>query len=219
MSDTVSATQFWTLGDVRMNFLAPEGGSPQPEVGSSHIAGGANSTYSSPSSDREFRHLGGRFPVAWPRCRRPYPTDGFSLCGRGGRQRSTGCHRWCPALNLTGACLRPPWPRPACPVTRSSSCVRPGRRLEQAPPAPCGHPVAGATPVGGRPQAHRAYRCLNCSPGRPLDRSGLSPAGAAVRIVCARVPSALVPPAAAPGEVLSPSSAATTSVPPAMAAT
>lgn len=83
MSDTVSATQFWTLGDVRMNFLAPEGGSPQPEVGSSHIAGGANSTYSSPSSDREFRHLGGRFPVAWPRCRRPYPTDGFSLCGRG----------------------------------------------------------------------------------------------------------------------------------------
>jgi hypothetical protein len=49
MSDTVSATQFWTLGDVRMNFLAPEGGSPQPEVGSSHIAGGANSTYSSPS--------------------------------------------------------------------------------------------------------------------------------------------------------------------------
>jgi hypothetical protein len=49
MSDTVSATQFWTLGDVRMNFLAPSSASPQPEVGSSHIAGGANSTYSSPS--------------------------------------------------------------------------------------------------------------------------------------------------------------------------
>jgi hypothetical protein len=49
MSDTVSATQFWTLGDVRMNFLATEGASPQPEGGSSHIAGGANSTYSSPS--------------------------------------------------------------------------------------------------------------------------------------------------------------------------
>jgi hypothetical protein len=49
MSDTVSATQFWTLGDVRMNFLAPAGTSPQPDVGSPHIAGGANSTYASPS--------------------------------------------------------------------------------------------------------------------------------------------------------------------------
>lgn len=49
MSDTVSATQFWSLGDVRMNFLAPAGGESQPEVGSPHIAGGANSTYASPS--------------------------------------------------------------------------------------------------------------------------------------------------------------------------
>jgi hypothetical protein len=49
MSDTVSATQFWSLGDVRMNFLAREGATSQPEVGSLHIAGGANSTYASPS--------------------------------------------------------------------------------------------------------------------------------------------------------------------------
>jgi hypothetical protein len=67
MSDTVSATQFWSLGDVRMNFLAPTGApSSQPETGNRHISGGVHSTYASPSLIVEFATASPDFQAPGP---------------------------------------------------------------------------------------------------------------------------------------------------------